>query len=61
MKQERKNRGMALLVVLVIIALLTSVLTELAFSTLVDLRLAETFRDSTRAYYLAKGGSTPAG
>ena len=47
---------MALLVVLVVVALLTSVLTELAFSTLVDLRLTETFRDTTRAYYLAKGG-----
>lgn len=47
---------MALLVVLLIIALLTTLLTELAFSTLVDLRLTETFRDSTRAYYLAKGG-----
>lgn len=56
MKASRHNRGMALLVVLVIIALLTSLLTEMAFSTLVDLRLTETFRDTTRAYYLAKGG-----
>ena len=48
---------MALLLVLVVVALLTSMLTDLAFSTLVDMRLTETFRDSTRAYYLAKGGS----
>jgi len=47
---------MALLVVLVVVTLLTSVLMDLAFSTFVDLRLTETFRDSTRAYYLAKGG-----
>ncbi len=47
---------MVLLLVLVIMALLSALLTEFAFSTLVDLRLAETFRDSTRAYYLAKGG-----
>lgn len=47
---------MALLVVLVVIALLTTILMDLAFSTFVDLRLTETFRDSTRAYYLAKGG-----
>lgn len=47
---------MALLVVLVVIALMTSMLVELSFSTLVDLRLTETFRDTTRAYYLAKGG-----
>jgi general secretion pathway protein K len=49
---------MALLLVLVVVALLTSMLTDLAFSTLVDMRLTETFRDSTRAYYLAKGGVT---
>ncbi|MEJ2526456.1 MAG: type II secretion system minor pseudopilin GspK [Desulfuromonadales bacterium] len=47
---------MALLLVLVVVALLTSLLTDLAFSTLVDLRLTETFRDGTKAYYLAKGG-----
>lgn len=57
MKQTLSNqRGMALLLVLVVVALLSALLTELAFSTLVDLRLAETFRDSTRAAYLAKGG-----
>ena len=53
----RKNQnGMALLLVLVIITLLTSLLMELSYSTLVDQRLTETFRDSTKAYYLAKGG-----
>ncbi len=56
MKQRRKNRGMALLIVLVVVAMLTALLSDLAFSTLVDMRLTETFRDSTRAYYLAKGG-----
>lgn len=56
MKARRGNRGMALLLVLVVVALLTSLLTDLAFSTMVDMRLTETFRDSTRAYYLAKGG-----
>lgn len=55
-KQLRDEKGMVLLLVLIIVALLTSLLTEFAFSTLVDLRLAETFRDGTRAYYLAKGG-----
>ena len=48
--------GMALLLVLVIITLLTSLLIELSYSTLVDMRLTETFRDSTKAYYLANGG-----
>lgn len=56
MNGRRGNRGIALLLVLVIVALLTSLLTDLAFSTMVDMRLSETFRDSTRAYYLAKGG-----
>ena len=58
MKSPRtsRNRGMALLLVLVIVTLLTSLLMELAFSTLVDMRLTETFRDTTRAHYLARGG-----
>jgi general secretion pathway protein K len=56
MKSIRQEKGMVLLLVLVVVALLASLLTEFAFSTLVDLRLTETFRDSARAYYLAKGG-----
>jgi general secretion pathway protein K len=47
---------MALLLVLVVVALMTALLTDLAFSTMVNMRLTETFRDSTKAYYLAKGG-----
>src|SRR5512139_590481 len=56
MTTRRHERGMALLLVLLVVALLTTLLVEFAFSTLVDLRLTETFRDSTQAYYLAKGG-----
>jgi general secretion pathway protein K len=56
MRQGHNERGMVLLLVLVVVALLTSLLVEFSFSTLVDLRLTETFRDSTGAYYLAKGG-----
>lgn len=52
------ERGMVLLLVLVIIALLSALLSDMAFSTLVDLRLVETFRDTTRAEYLARGGVT---
>jgi len=54
----KNERGMVLLVVLLIITLLAVLLTEFSFSTLVDLRMTETFRDSTRAYYLARGGVT---
>ncbi len=50
------QRGSILLLVLVIVALLSAMIVELAFSTRVDLRLTETFRDSTQAYYLARGG-----
>lgn len=56
MSPLRNQRGMVLLLVLVVVALLAALLSEFSFSSLVDLRLAETFRDSTRAYYLAKGG-----
>lgn len=58
MSVVKNEKGMVLLVVLMIITLLAVLLTEFSFSTLVDLRLTETFRDSTRAYYLARGGVT---
>lgn len=50
------QKGMALLLVLVVVALLSSLLIEFSFSSLVDLRATETFRDRTKAYYLARGG-----
>ncbi len=56
MKSLRNEEGMALLLVLVIVALLSALLTEFSFSTLVDLRATETFRDRTRSFYLARGG-----
>ena len=56
MTPARNEKGMALLMVLAVVALLASLMTEFAFSTLVDMRLTETFRDSTRSWYLAKGG-----
>lgn len=56
MKLLRDQNGMALLLVLVIVALLSALLTEFSFSTLVDLRSAENFRDRTKAFYLARGG-----
>jgi len=50
------ERGMVLLLVLLVVALLSTLLIEFSYSTLVDLRLAETFRDTMRATYLARGG-----
>ncbi|MDA3903909.1 MAG: type II secretion system minor pseudopilin GspK [Desulfuromusa sp.] len=58
MKRKNSEKGMALLLVLIVVTLLTSILMELAYSTLIEQHLAETFRDSTRAYYLARGGIT---
>jgi general secretion pathway protein K len=58
MRILRQEKGMVLLLVLAVVALLSALLSEFAFSTLVDLRLTETFRDRTRAYYLARGGIT---
>ena len=52
----RNESGMALLLVLVIVALLSTLIIEFSFSTLVDLRATETFRDRTKAFYLARGG-----
>lgn len=56
MKSLHNERGMALLMVLVVVALLSAILVEFSFSTLVDLRATETFRDRTKAFYLARGG-----
>ena len=56
MRHLRNESGMALLLVLVIVALLSTLIIEFSFSTLVDLRATEVFRDRTKAYYLARGG-----
>jgi len=56
MTRLRNESGMALLLVLVVVALLSTLIIEFSFSTLVDLRATETFRDRTKAYYLARGG-----
>ncbi|MCW8893276.1 MAG: type II secretion system minor pseudopilin GspK [Deltaproteobacteria bacterium] len=58
MSKKNNEKGMALLLVLIVVTLLTAVLMELSYSTLIEQRLTETFRDSTRAYYLARGGIT---
>ena len=55
-KPVANERGMILLSVLLVVTLLVTLLSEFAFSSRVDLRLAETARDTTRAYYIARGG-----
>ncbi|MBN1958462.1 MAG: type II secretion system minor pseudopilin GspK [Desulfuromonadales bacterium] len=56
MTGRMNQRGMALLLVLIVVALLSALLIEFAFSSLVDLRATETFRDRTKAQYLCRGG-----
>jgi general secretion pathway protein K len=56
MNLAANDKGMALLIVLAIVALLSALLIEFSFSTLVDLRSVETFRDRAKAYYIARGG-----
>ena len=56
MSPLQNQKGMALLLVLIIVSLLSALVIEFSFSTLVDLRATETFRDRTKAYYLARGG-----
>ncbi|MBW2186516.1 MAG: hypothetical protein JRG71_09015, partial [Deltaproteobacteria bacterium] len=48
MRSLGNENGVALLLVLAITALLAALLSQLSFSTLVDLRLTETYRDTTR-------------
>jgi type II secretory pathway component PulK len=50
------NRGVALLLVLLVTALLMALIFEFAYATRVSLRAAANFRDSERAYFLARSG-----
>ncbi|RKH64571.1 general secretion pathway protein GspK [Corallococcus interemptor] len=55
-KKHRRSRGVALIIALVSITLLTVVATEFAYNTRVDLQLAANQRDEVRAYYMARSG-----
>lgn len=50
------DRGVALLIVLLVTALLIALIFEFAYGTRVSLRGAVNFRDSQRAYFLARSG-----
>ncbi len=51
-----RDRGVALLIVLLVTALLIALIFEFAYGTRVSLRGAVNFRDSQRAYFLARSG-----
>jgi general secretion pathway protein K len=51
-----RERGVALIIVLLVTALLIALVFEFAYGTRISLRGATNFRDSQRAYYLARSG-----
>lgn len=57
----KKDRGVALIIVLLVTALLIALIFEFAYGTRISLRSAVNFRDSQRAYYLARSGVSFAG
>ena len=52
----RNDRGIALLIVLLVTALLIALVFEFAYATRISLNSAVNFRDSQRAYFLALTG-----
>src|SRR5436305_2036024 len=52
----RLQRGVALLIAIISIAVLTAVAVDFAYNSRVDLQLAANQRDEVRAYYMAKSG-----
>jgi type II secretory pathway component PulK len=55
-QRASNNRGVALIIVLLVTALLIALIFEFAYGTRVSLRAAANFRNSQRAYFLARSG-----
>ncbi|HEX8538032.1 MAG TPA: type II secretion system minor pseudopilin GspK [Cystobacter sp.] len=55
-RAQRRERGVALIIAVVSITLLTVVATEFAYNTRVDLQLATNQRDEVQALYMARSG-----
>lgn len=53
---HRNERGVALLIVLLVTALLIALIFEFSYATRISLNNAVNFRDSQRAYFLARSG-----
>ncbi len=58
---KRNNRGVALIIVLLVTSLLIALIFEFAYATRISLRASVNFRDNERAYYLARSGVNVAG
>jgi type II secretory pathway component PulK len=56
LRMLQSDRGVALLIVLLVTALLLALVFEFAYATRVSVRAAANFRDSQRAYFLARSG-----
>jgi len=56
LNKMKNNRGIALLIVLLVTALLIALIFEFAYATRISLNSAVNFRDSQRAYFLARSG-----
>lgn len=56
--RNRRNseRGVALVITLVLVTILVTLLVELTYSTQVNVRIAATYRDDLKAYYVARSG-----
>jgi general secretion pathway protein K len=59
-RQLRSERGIALLMVLITIAVLTAVVAEFAYQTRVEMQMAANVRDRVKAYYLARSATNVA-
>jgi type II secretory pathway component PulK len=55
-RRTGNERGVALIIVLLVTALLIALIFEFAYATRISLRAAVNYRDSQRAYYLARSG-----
>ncbi|MFP2927620.1 general secretion pathway protein GspK [Pyxidicoccus sp. 3LG] len=55
-RRVRRSRGVALIIAVVSIAILTVIATDFAYNSRVDLQLAANQRDEVRAYYMARSG-----
>lgn len=60
-RSSSDERGVALIIVLLVTALLIALVFEFAYATRISLRAAVNYRDSERAYYLARSGVNVAG
>ena len=56
LKKLKNDRGFALVMVLMIVAILTTLATEMNFASRINAKVTANLRDSTKAYYLAKSG-----